>query len=157
MKPLEKSSETQSKKPNNKVNLLMWLFVAVSFIGFLDSTYLTIMHFTGNDLVCGPLGGCNVVTRSQYATVFGVPVALLGSFYYLTVFILSLFYIDSKKVFLLNLIPVITVFGLLASVWFVFAQLVLLKTICVYCMVSAGTSLTLFLLGAWLFFTKNNE
>jgi len=115
--------------------------------GFIDATYLTVKHFLGGPIPCSILKGCEQVTTSQYATVFGVPVALLGSFYYLTILILAAIYFDSRKPAVLKLLASLTPFGFLASLYFVYLQIFIIKAICLYCMVSATTSTILFILG----------
>jgi uncharacterized membrane protein len=79
-------------------------------------------------------------------------VALLGVLYYLTVFFLAIAYLDKKHKKILSLLSLFTIVGLMASAWFVYAQLVLLDAICLYCMGSAVTSTTLFGFGMWTFF-----
>lgn len=143
MTNLEVSLNKSAKIPN-------WLpvcFLIFSAIGFVDATYLTVKHFLGTPIPCAILQGCEQVTNSQYATVFGVPVALLGSFYYLTVLILSVIYLDARKLLALKLAASLTIFGFLASLWFIFLQIFIIKAICLYCMFSAATSTTLFILG----------
>ena len=63
------------------------LILILAFAGFVDATYLTISHFRGTALACTISNGCETVTTSAYATLFGLPVALLGLLFYLTTFI----------------------------------------------------------------------
>ena len=135
---------------SNKLHLPKWLIPAliiISFLGFLDASYLTISHYKEAELNCTLTDGCGEVTTSKYSEVFGVPVALGGMLYYLTIFILSLHYHTTKSSNTLKLIPPLTVAGLLASAWFVFVMAFLLKAWCQYCLVSATTSTILFVLG----------
>lgn len=140
----EHSSETPSR---HLPKWLIFAFIIVSFIGFLDASYLTIAHYTGLELRCSIFNGCQKVTTSEYSTVFGFPVALLGVFYYLSILLLSLFYFDTKKKKILKYIMPLTAMGILASAWFVYVQIFALKSICQYCMISAGTSTLLFIFG----------
>lgn len=118
----------------------------VAVIGFADATHLTINHYTGATLRCGASGGCNVVATSIYSKLFGIPVALLGSLYYASLILLCVAYLDTKKQLFFKLLTLIPIAGLIASVYFVAIQLFVLHTICVYCMVSAGTSTAIFIL-----------
>lgn len=130
----------------NKVGPTIWVVAFIAFIGFLDATYLTSAHYGAADLVCGEAGGCDIVTTSEYATVFGIPVALGGVFYYFSILLLSLLFIDTKnKKFLLPIV-FLTPLGFLASGWFVYLQLYVINAICYYCMGSALSSTILFLL-----------
>ncbi|OGJ43028.1 hypothetical protein A3B60_03830 [Candidatus Peregrinibacteria bacterium RIFCSPLOWO2_01_FULL_39_12] len=143
------SSETPSKKQINLPKWLIWGFIAVSFIGFLDAGYLTVVHYTGADLACSFLEGCEIVTTSKYSLIFGIPVALLGALYYLTILILSLLYFDTKNNILLKIFPALTIFGFLASGWFIYLQIFVIKALCEYCILSAVTSTILFILGLY--------
>ena len=129
----------------NKV--LVTILLIVSFIGFLDASYLAIMHFQGVPPNCSVLEGCAQVTTSKYAVMAGIPVALLGALYYLTIFLLVIFYLETKKRAVLRLVSYLTIIGFLASGYFVYLQLFVISYICIYCMVSAITSTTLFVAG----------
>ncbi len=53
--------------------------VAVAVAGLGISLYLTYGEVTQEDMVCGPIGQCNIVQQSDMAMLFGViPLALLG-------------------------------------------------------------------------------
>lgn len=126
-----------------------WLPVTIAviaFIGFLDASYLAALHFLGEIPPC-TIGGCEVVTTSKYATILGVPVALLGALYYLFIFLKSVSFIHTGNIRTIRVTATFTIFGLLASVYFVFLQVFILKAICVYCILSAITSTILFALG----------
>ena len=145
------TSEASSETPSNKFKpipaWLIWSFVIVSFIGFVDSTYLAVMHYSGTLLNCGGLGDCNAVLTSKYSEFFGIPTSLGGVFFYLTVFLTSLLYINTKNQKILSLIPLLTIIGLMVSICLVYLQLFVIHEICPYCMFSAGTSTILFVLG----------
>ena len=150
-------------------------FLIVSAFGFADATYLTTKHFLGTPVACSILKGCEQVTTSSYSLIFGIPVALLGSIYYLTILILSIIYLDSRKINpdfasrkiedprfrsrrnrdILIIIAKITPLGFLASLYFVYLQIFIIKAICLYCMASAATSTILFILG--MFYLKKNK
>lgn len=127
-----------------------WLapaFLIVGLLGFLDATYLAVEHYRGVVPPCSIVAGCERVTTSQYATVFGVPVALGGALYYVTILALAVAYLDRRRPALLRLAAYLTFGGMAASLWFVYVQLFILKAICLYCMFSAATSTLLFGLG----------
>ena len=153
------------QKPDKEINnsrkifrVLLTFFLIVSFIGVLDAGFLTFEHYSGYVPPCSFLKGCEAVTTSAYSVVFGVPVALLGLIYYLVVFLLSVYGIDSllkdenevhvrKAVKICLFIGKVTIVGLLATLWFLSAQIFIIKAICLYCLISAVTSITLFVLG----------
>ncbi len=140
---------THSDKPSERLSrrlpdVLLWGFILFSFAGFLDATYLTVSHYLGTDLSCTLTNGCGTVTTSKYSTIGSIPVALLGSFYYLTMLISSFVYLDTKNEFSKKIITLLPFTGLLASIYFVALQLFVIHAICQYCMGSAITSTTLF-------------
>ena len=54
---------------------------AVTFlaaVGLGIATYLLAARAIGDAPACGPVKGCETVAASEYATLFGVPVALIG-------------------------------------------------------------------------------
>ncbi len=141
-----KTSEASSNKPAVPSKWLPVAFLIISAFGFADATYLTTQHYLGLPVACSILEGCEQVTTSPYSFIFGIPVALLGSMFYLTVLILSVIYLDSKKIKFLNFIAIITPIGFLASLYFVYLQIFVIKAICLWCMGSATTSTLLFIL-----------
>ena len=142
-----KSTEHSSGKPLR--HLPNWLFYTIAiaaFIGFLDSSYLTVNHYSGAELNCSLTKGCGEVTTSEYSKIFGIPLALLGMLYYISVLITAFAYFDTKKKVLLKLLLPLTSAGILASAYFVYLQLFVIHAICQYCMLSAITSTLLFIL-----------
>jgi uncharacterized membrane protein len=53
--------------------------------GLVLAGYLTWAHYDQDLLICTAGGGCEAVQESEYATVAGVPVALLGAIAYAVV------------------------------------------------------------------------
>lgn len=119
-------------------------------IGLFDATYLTSAHYAGKAVTCSILGGCEKVTTSAYATVAGVPVALIGALYYLSVILLILAYQETKRRDVLKLIAALSGAGFLFSLWFVYLQVFVIKALCLYCLVSATSSTVLFLIALYL-------
>ena len=153
-----KNLEISSTKPLAIIpKWIVFTLIVVSLIGFLDATYLTVKHYLGTPLECSIFEGCEQVTTSQYATIFNIPVALGGAVYYLFIFILLIAYLDTKRNWLISVIPPITIIGFIASVWFVYLQLFVIKAICIYCLISALTSTTLFLLGLFVLKLKGSS
>jgi len=124
-------------------------FLAVSFLGFLDATYLSIEHFRGVIPPCAFLSGCEKVTTSEYSVVLGVPVALGGSIYYLAIFVLMVLFTQTRRVKLLKFVFLLSALGFLASLAFIYIQLFVIQAICIYCMFSVLTSTTIFGLSLW--------
>jgi uncharacterized membrane protein len=49
--------------------------------------YLTYVHYAGLQPICGISHGCETVQTSSYASLLGIPVALLGLISYLLIFV----------------------------------------------------------------------
>jgi uncharacterized membrane protein len=144
-------------KPLRPIPTSIVIFVLlVALVGFADSTYLTIEHFQGVIPPCKVVEGCDTVLTSPYSEVFGIPVALGGSIFYLLVTIGAFAYLESKNEKMLRLALLITVFGILASLWFLILQAFVLKAYCTYCLLSIITSTTLFIT-ACIVFNKYGE
>ncbi len=134
---------------DDKIIKLNWAFMAVSFSGFMDALYLSIQHFRGLPIICTILEGCNKVASSIYAEIFSVPVAYIGVAYYFLIFLLAVWFLASKNRNTFLLMSGFTIAGFLASIWFVYLQVFVIKAICFYCMISAGTSTLLFIFGLY--------
>lgn len=140
-----------------RLQKLNWIFMAASFIGFLDALYLSVERMRGVKVICIILDGCDKVTTSLYSTMLNVPVAYLGALYYLTIFILALGFLAFKKDQIIRLMSWMTGIGFLASTWFVYLQVFIIKSICLYCMISATTSATLFIAGSYYLVNRSRK
>lgn len=147
-----------SKKKSPLVHRwLIIIFLCISFIGFLDASYLTISHYQREPLSCNNTISCDVVTTSSYSTIIGIPVALLGAMYYIIAFFMAFYiYIEKKESFVLPLVSIVPI-GLVASLWFIYVQLFILHEICMYCMISASASIFLFLLGMYMWKLSSHD
>jgi hypothetical protein len=129
----------------DRVSTLFGLFAAVAVVGWLVSVFLTGIHLWALPLPAGvePSGSMLVIT-SEYAYVLGVPLALLGAFYYLTTIVLAGLWFESRHPFVVKLLTPITASGVLASAVFVYLQIGVIGAICPFCMISAAATVTLF-------------
>ena len=130
-------------------------FLIVAILGFADASYLTIEHYRGVIPPCSVTEGCEAVLTSTYSVIFGVPTSLLGAIYYLAVSVGAFLYIESKHgageikahhAAILKWTLMATALGFGMSLWFVYLQLFILHSICIYCMGSATTSTFLFIM-----------
>jgi uncharacterized membrane protein len=127
------------------------LVLVIAIIGFADASYLTVEHFQNVIPPCSVTGGCEKVLTSSFSTLLGIPVSLLGAIYYLLIAIGSFAFLENKNHEVLRVTLLLTILGLLASLWFVFIQVFVIHSICVYCMGSATTSTLLFICAAVIF------
>ena len=135
---------TKNFLPPQISKFLPILFLVGGFIGFLDASYLSVLHYKNIIPPCSILGECETVLTSKYAVVWGVPTALFGAFYYLAVVILSVLYLDTKnKRYIAVATGAITV-GFIFTFWFFYLQAFVIKAFCEYCLVSAVVTTVLF-------------
>lgn len=144
------------KRPLTLNKWYLVAFLLIALIGFSDATYLTITHLSGKVPTCSVIEGCDVVTTSKYSEIFGIPVALGGSIFYLSMILLVVLHFDNKKSWPLRLAFVGTTAGLLASIYFSSIMAFVLKAICVYCVGSAISSTTLFIIGMCALYKNRN-
>ena len=121
-----------------------FVWVVLSFLGFLDAAYLTIHHYRGTDLVCG-VGDCEKVLTSTYATLGPVPIALIGGLHYLFLFLLAVGYLDTGRPLLARLVRVLIQIGFLISLLLAMLQIFIVHSFCVYFLLSVLLSILLFL------------
>lgn len=146
------SLKTLSTKPLPVIpKWIIVLILLVSIIGFVDATYLTVKHYNGTSINCSLIKGCDKVTTSKYSTLGNIPTSLFGAVYYLIIFIAALAYVDAKKKFFLNCVVCLSIIGFLVSLGLIYLQIFVIGAICLYCMVSAASSTSIFVLGILVF------
>ncbi|EMA42614.1 vitamin K epoxide reductase family protein [Halobiforma nitratireducens] len=131
---------------SSRVSLLFGVFATVAVVGWLVSSLLTAIHIFALPAIPAdaPVQGSIEVITSPWAYVFGVPLATLGAFYYLTTIGLSLWWFDTRHPLIIKILTPITATGVVASAYFVYLQLGVIGEICPFCMMSAAASVTLF-------------
>ncbi len=128
------------------------LILFLSFLGFLDAVYLTILHYKSAFPPCTITSGCETVLTSKYATIYGIPISLLGSVFYVLLIGLSILALtDFKKIFAKALF-LVALSGVLVSGGLIYIQFFILKSTCQYCLFSEGVNFLL--LGATFLFLK---
>jgi len=112
--------------------------LALAVVGVLISAYLTWTHFAGLTPVCTGSGeGCQTVQSSRYASLLGIPVALLGLVAYGgLVFSVALW--KEIGIFLGFLISLV---GTLFSVYLTYLEVFVIGALCQWCLASAAIML----------------
>lgn len=107
-------------------------------VGLIDSIYLTWIKLTAEG-VCVIGRGCEVVNSSQYASIGGIPIALLGAGAYLT--LLFILFMETRNNFFgFNgpmLVFGISLAGVLYSAYLTYLELYVIRAICEFCVLSA--------------------
>ncbi len=124
---------------------LSGLASVVAIVGLVDAIYLTVHHYTAEPVPCSVTNGCEMVLTSSYSELFGVPLAAYGAFAYFLAFSLALLATFGNRV-TWKLFGVQTLLMASFSGWLIYVQATLIGAFCQYCLVSAGTSVTLFVL-----------
>ena len=132
-------------------NILILLYILFATLGLLDSSYLTIKHYSAQPLACGFLNGCDIVTTSKYSSILGIPIALLGIFYYSFLALISIIYLANRNRLIVNTIFILNTITILIYGILIYIQAFLLKAFCTYCLISAIVSFLLFIVGTILF------
>ena len=129
-----------------RVSTLFGVFTAVAVFGWVVSAFLSGIHFWAIPQIPAgaELSGSLQVVTSEWAYVFGVPLATLGAFYYLTTIGLAIWWFDTRHPLIIKILTPITATGVLASSYFVWLQLVPIGEICPFCMMSATATVVLF-------------
>lgn len=127
--------------------IIVGLVLGASLIGFVDASYLSIQHFRGVGVTCSVTRGCDTVLTSEYAEIAGVPTAVLGAIFYLSVLVMSILFFDTRRQVLLKLIAWLSIPGMLVTLGLVYLQAFVIEAWCQYCLVSAFTSTFIFTLG----------
>lgn len=95
--------------------------------------YLTYVHYAGLQPICGISHGCETVQTSAYATLLGIPVALLGLISYIVIFI-SL-RLPGDRPLLTSY--ALTLIAFAFSVYLTYRELFTIHAICSWCVSSA--------------------
>jgi len=125
-----------------------YLFIFVAIAGLLDAGFLTYEHFSNFIPPCSEnilFADCGKVLNSPYSLIFGIPLALIGIFQYGLILLATILAFQFKKRIAAYLLVLLTTTGFLASIYFVFLQVVVIKATCLYCLFSAFTSTILFI------------
>lgn len=126
------------------------IFTILSLVGLVDSSYLTALHIRGVAPTCNILKGCEQVATSAYSSIFGIPVAFFGIAYYLCLFLFTIYIWERQRAHLFNHVIVFSTVGLLASIYFFYLQVVVIRALCLYCIISGADTLIFWLLAVQL-------
>ncbi len=142
--------ENALKNGANRQSKLEYLLAIFSVFGILDAGYLTYKYFAGGSIKCGLLNGCDTVTTSAYSAIAGVPVSLLGLGFYLAVFFLALIMIETASRRFAGLLFFLSLGALAFSAYLVYVQAAILRSYCLYCLISALTVFAIFITSIFL-------
>ena len=120
---------------------LSWIIPVLTVFGMLVAGYLSFVETTGTEAVCGPVGDCNTVQQSPYATLFGVlPVGFLGLLGYVGILIgwlLSRFTSGQISRFAVLAVFGMAFVGTLFSIYLTTLEPFVIGATCAWCLASA--------------------
>ncbi|MEP6636102.1 MAG: vitamin K epoxide reductase family protein [Acidobacteriota bacterium] len=135
---------TASNRSTKKTTVLYSAVALLSLVGLADAVYLAVQHITGQSVRC-TLSGCSEVLSSPYATVRGIPLALLGAAAYFTVFSLATLAAFAYRLAGKLLIVVVGLM-FLTTLWLFYLQAFVIRHFCQFCLLSAAVTTTLMVL-----------
>ncbi len=118
-----------------------WVIPALILVGAGVAAYLSYIEVTQTPAACGPVGDCNTVNQSKYATLFGfLPVGVLGLIGYgviLVSWVLS--HSASSEVSRMATLSLwgAVFFGVLFSIYLTFLEPFVIGATCAWCLTSA--------------------
>ena len=124
----------------------------LAFCGLADSAYITQNEINGTELICNvqSLSGCNTVAGSQYSHLFGIPLSEYGVLFYGILFIIAALELALFDRFLRRVLQVISLIGIVASLYFTSVQVFFIGAFCIYCLASAITTLLVLIFASFI-------
>ena len=122
------------------------IMLALALVGLAIAFYDAYAVYNGQALWCPPpINGCNEVANSPYARIYDLPVGYYGVVYYLYMFgLAALLALDPFSRGLRFAALAYSALGVCFSIYFMYLQIAFIHAFCIYCLVSAVTSLLLF-------------
>jgi uncharacterized membrane protein len=123
------------------------VLLALALVGIAVASYDAYQLYNGQALWCPPpVNGCNEVANSPYARIYELPVGYFGGVYYLYMFALAaLLAFDPFSRGLRFAALAYTALGVGFSIYFMYLQIAFIHAFCIYCLLSAVTTLLLFI------------
>ena len=108
----------------------------VALIGLADAIYLAVEHVSGRSVKCTIVTGCSEVLSSPYATVRGIPLALIGAFAYFAAFSLATLAAFNYR-YTGKLLALLVGVMFLTTLWLLYLQAFVIRAFCQFCLLSA--------------------
>lgn len=125
-----------------KATKLFIVMACLALVGLTDAIYLTVQHITGESVRCTIVSGCSEVLSSQYSSINGVPLALIGAVAYFTVFSLATLAAFGYPL-VGKLLMVVVGLMFLTTLWLIYLQAFVIGHFCQFCLLSAFVTIAL--------------
>ncbi len=137
-----------NRRTSRNIEIPVWLIPSLITLGMLVAIYLSFIEMTQTKAICGPVGDCNTVQQSPYATLFGfLPVGLLGMIGYLLIFLVWMAQKLGKPEWhptATKAIWLLSGFGTLFSIYLTFLEPFVIGATCMWCITSAIVQTSIF-------------
>lgn len=118
-----------------------WAIPVLVLIGIFVAMYLSYIESTNSTAFCGPVGDCNAVQQSEFATLFGfLPVGVLGLLGYIGIgvaWFVQNIGSESFKNYGALAIWAFALIGTLFSIYLTFLEPFVIGATCMWCVTSA--------------------
>jgi uncharacterized membrane protein len=132
--------------------ILLIIFTLVGLVFSLIMEYQNIKQSKVIDNICTATGSdCNAVQNSDYGKILGIKVVHLGVaafFLYTLILLWHLFYQGRISAMLILFGGILAGFG---GMYFIYAQIFILKQYCIYCLIVDSSSILIMILSFFLF------
>jgi uncharacterized membrane protein len=127
-----------------------YVMLGLALLGMADAFYVANASYTGQPLREFLIEGANTVLNSPYGRILDVPLSYFGFIYYVHMFgLASLLAFDPSSRGLRLGAVLYAALGVAASIYFVYLQVTYIHAVCIYCLLSAVTTLLLFATASW--------
>ena len=138
----------------NFIITMVFVIIALALGGLWLSVYIYRTKLAEKPLVCPLDGSCDFVVHSGYSIILGIPVEILGIFYYSSIAFLHVAVLFAPADFYQFIVLVevaLSALGFLLSLYFTWLQLGVIKRWCTLCIGSALICIMIFILSLYVF------
>ena len=127
---------------------LRQITIALTILGLLVASYMTIYKVTNNESMCIGSSGCSEVNASRYSEINGIPVAVLGVLGYAA--ILALLFLEQRPGILQQngtmMFFGVSLLGFLFTLYLIYVEVALIKAYCPFCLASQAVMIFVFII-----------
>ena len=138
------TSDEEVEQAEAGIEKLPLAAAVLAMVGIADSVYLTVSHYTKTPVPCSIVEGCETVLTSSYAEIAGIPLAAFGAAAYFVAFALAILAAYGNRAAWM-LFGVQATLMAAVSAYLLYLQGFVIGAFCQFCLVSAATSIGLFL------------
>lgn len=129
---------------NDKI--LNRLIFVLSLLGLAVTSFLLYEYSLSGPVIC-PVGqGCDIVRASPYSHIFGIPIPILGLFFYLAMVISTIMHSQRLLNRNLNKLQIVaSVFAVGFGAYLTYLEAFVIKAYCFWCVISFIISIVILL------------